>query len=185
MFFYVLVTPALLFLFWVAYKTKQIRKHDQVLYRFCHIRRNAIALIHTNLHDFNDKDYATTRNLLDHVSLMIHEYEACKTSVFNFRKFVNSMKYYRDKTREADKMDVPENKGIANLHLEYRKAVVKAFFAYTPWIKSEIMVRFAIAIFKILGRIGKKRILDKSIYYLNWACEEAKAMRKNNHCAHA
>lgn len=182
--FFILIVPSSLLLLFMLVRLNKIKKHDLVLYRFCQIRRDAIALVDNRQDELTKKEYASVRSILDCTSVMIHEYEACKSAIFNFRKFLSFLKHYREKAQEADRVKIPNDQQIIDLHHKYRYALAMAFLAYTPYIRSELLIRVLIAIFVLLGKLGVKS-LKSGVNYLTWAGEELRKMHDDDRLAHA
>lgn len=184
MVFYVLMVPSFAFLGYMAFQARKTRKHDEVLFRFCQIRRNAIELIASRHQELSKEQYSSVRRLLDHASIMIHDFDKCKSLIFNYRRFVKALKFYRGKVQEADQISVPNDADIVNLHKHYRYALWQAFLAYTPFIKTEFSIKMMIKLFALLSRLGNHK-LQSALSYLTWAGERSKQMHNQNGWQHA
>jgi hypothetical protein len=176
---YILIVPSLVFALYMIVVFRKKKKHDDILYRFCQVRRDAIAMIDRRNVELSRKQYASIRNILESVNAMIHNYEQCKTTVFNFRKFVRFLKFYRDAARQAESIHIPNDPEIIAFHHQYKTAIIEAFLAYTPLIKSEICVKLLVALFVFLAKAGLKS-LNGGATYLIWLNNEI----KNSHDGH-
>lgn len=184
MLFYILIVPSTLFVLYMVIVFRKMKKHDEILFRFCQVRRDAISLIDRRNFELNRKQYASVRDLLESVNAMIHDFEKCKTTVFNFRKFVRFLKFYRDAAIQAEKIHIPNDPEIIALHHQYKTAIFFAFLAYTPLIKSELCAKFLVTIFVFLAKAGVKS-LNGGANYLKWLIEENKRENGPHGLAHA
>ena len=128
---------------------RRLKKHDKVLYRFCQLRRETMSIIREANFDLKPEDYAVLRALVEKTSDTIHDFNNCKVSLFNVRKL--SEQVSRAKMIEA--LDV-ENPQIQKLCLGYTLAMLRAFFTFTPFIKSELGLRVAPYLLRALASLG-------------------------------
>ena len=111
--------------------------------------------------------------------MMIHNFEKCKTTVFNFRKFVLFLKFYRDAARQAESIHIPNDPEIIAFHYQYKSAIIGAFLAYTPFIRSEICVKLMVKLFMLLAKAGLKP-LNGGANYLIWLSNEIRNSPKGH-----
>jgi len=171
--FYLLILPSLALSVWMISKLLGIRKHDKVLYAFCQIRRDAITLIDKRELSFERVGYHSVRNLLNSLNIMIHNYEGCKVHVFNVRRLFALLKDYKHLSRQAEKIIIPEDAEIVDLHQRFRRAMIGAFFAYTPFIRSEITAWVFFQLFTFLAKTGASS-MRMAAENLHWLIEEMK-----------
>ena len=181
--FYTCLLPVLALSLFMIFKLRRMQKHDVVLYQFCQIRRDAIKLIDERGTQFSRAGYHSTRHLLDNLSVMIRNYDGCKANVFNIRRLIQALKDYRHSSRQVEKIQIPNDLQIMELHSRFRHAMLEAFLAYTPWIKSEICAWILLSILRFFARAGNKTI-ESAGNYLAWLREEMKDTEKHNrpHC---
>ncbi|HKV42152.1 MAG TPA: hypothetical protein VJX67_23310, partial [Blastocatellia bacterium] len=137
MIFYIVMGPALIGSAVMAWHLRLMGRHDRVLYRFCEIRREIMNLIRDNAFEMDRTDYYAFRDLLEVVSFTIHDYNACKIHSFNFRRF---REWLKDAKQLGGKIET-QNRRVLDLRAKYSWAMLDAFFAYTPFLKSEIAVK--------------------------------------------
>jgi hypothetical protein len=179
--FYLLVLPSLAMSILVLFNLLSLKKHDVVLFRFCQIRRDAIKLIAARGAGFDRTSYHSIRNLLECLNVMTHNYEGCKTHIFNIRRLEQTFKHYKHTTRQVDKIQIPDDAEIVMLHKRFRYAMLEAFLVYTPLIRSEILARLLLNVIKLFSLMGIKSLASAG-NYLSWLIEEMK--NTNNHSNH-
>lgn len=171
--FWVLVIPSLSLSLYIGISLLNVRKHDKVLYNFCQIRRDAIAIIDQRGLNFDRVCYHSLRNLIHSLNLVIHEYEGCKVHIFNVRRLLALLKSYKHITHQVDKIVPSRDAEILEIHARFRGAMIRAFLAYTPLIRSEIA---AFVLFKLLSFLADRGVksLRSASSYLGWLVEEMK-----------
>lgn len=177
--FYILVLPSLALSVTMIFYLLRLKKHDLVLYSFCQIRRDAIALIDKRGLETNRAAYHSLRNLLNGLNAMVHDYEGCKKQIFNLRKLVALLKDYKQMSRQVEKIKIPDDPEIANLHLRFRRAIVRAFLAYTPLIKSEIAAWLFFKLVSFFADCGIKS-LKRVAENLRWLVDEISNTQDNH-----
>jgi hypothetical protein len=176
--FYLLILPTLALSVMMICNFLSMRKHDKVLYVFCQIRRDIILLVDQRGLEFERVGYHSVRNLLNSINIMIHNYEGCKVQLFNIRRLMALLKNYKHITRQAEKIVIPDDAEIIVLHKRFRRAMVCAFFAYTPFIRSEITAWVFFKLFTFLAKTGAKS-MKTAADNLCWLVEEVK--NSHNH----
>lgn len=140
--FYILMIPVTLYLIYQIYSAYQTKKHDVYLYQFCELRRQALNLLWLEHDTLSREDYIALRRLIGALNMAISSYSH-KTIMFNFRKFIRFLKsiQHLDKKVEAD---VTEHEKINALIKKVEYSVLCSFLAFTPFIKSELLIKLAI-----------------------------------------
>ena len=95
-------------------------------------------------------DFESVCGLLRAVDFAVDNYNEHKTVMFNFRAIAEDLKKYRQTSDTTP--PVPNNDEIKKFYDRFHKLLVMAFFAYTPLIRSELLVR----VFAKAYRAGKK-----------------------------
>jgi hypothetical protein len=157
MLFYALITPPLLASIYMLFYLRRLKKHDKVLYRFCQLRRDAMSKIRESNFDLKFEDYVALRQLLDRTSETVHEFNNCKVSLFNIRNY--SVQVHRAKSLEETSVQrAPE---VQELTSRYALAMLVAFFTFTPFIKSELVLRGLPFVLKVLASISGNYLKSK------------------------
>lgn len=151
--FYLLMVPLLLVLFCMILYLRKLKKHDIVLYRFCQLRRNTISMIAENKLTLSKEEYSSLRTLITILNSTIHNYNECKTAVFDIRNLFKHFRELKKSTNEIENLQLPDNKDIKELYFQFLFSMFYAFFAYTPFLKSEIVLTIITYAF---GRISVK-----------------------------
>jgi len=178
--FYVLILPSLALSVWTLLKLRNLKKHDIVLFRFCQIRRDIMKLIDTRGVNLDRTGYHSVRNMLECLNSMTHNYEGFKVHIFNVRRLERILKSYKHATRQIDKIQVPSDAEIVELHKKFRYAMLEAFLVYTPLIRSEIMARLLLKLLMLLSHAGIKS-LARFGNYLAWLIDEMAEINSHNH----
>lgn len=138
------------------HRQKEMYKHDRVLFPFCQLRRNVIRFLHENVVEKQDavskEERESVRRLLDIIDLTIGNYNENKTVMFNLRTVMKNLKTYRSASEAS--LQVPDHPRIKEFHSEFRLLLVKAFFAYTPLIKSEFKLYLVVWVYRAVKREG-------------------------------
>lgn len=172
--FYVTVVPSTLLLLVMLFDLRKTTKHDKVLYRFCQIRRDITTMMFTDGSNLSKSDYRVLRTTLDVTSSAIHNFNHYKTTLFNFRWFMERLKEYRKNASKIDRL-ATSNERINNLKKNLALAMFCAFLSYTPLIRSQLLVELFLAVLSFMIKIGFKSFnLTKGIEYLSWLKEEFK-----------
>ncbi|WP_424947241.1 hypothetical protein [Candidatus Spongiihabitans sp.] len=141
---------------------RRVAKHDRVLFPLCQLRRDIMRFLreHTpnESNALSRKEYESILRLLDAVSTMIHHYNRHKTVMFNFRKAVKFSKEYRHVRNQAPPIDMTGNDEIRKFHHQFLGLLARAFLAYTPLFRFEVLLRVFVAAY----RAGKAHAQDAS-----------------------
>jgi len=158
--FYVLMTAALLSTFWMILRMRKVKRHDEVLYRFCELRRDAMKTLRdkSSIEAMTRQEYIVLRKLLETLNVIIEAYKTHKTVIFNLRTLVRVLSEYKRYNKKAESIEKTKHEGIEFLRIGIMKALLHGFLAYTPFIKSEVVVRVVLAILGLLAQSGVKKL---------------------------
>lgn len=130
---------------------KKHEKHDRVLFRFCQIRRDLMK----DLRDRYDttlsrQEWQAANFLLEILNGVIQHYHSHKTTMFNLRKvrlmIKSDLQRYQDTQQKikARLSEVPKNTKVYELYGDFSRASLQSFFTYTPFIRTEILLRLLV-----------------------------------------
>lgn len=175
MYFYILICLSLILSLIMSFIFRKMKCHDKILFQFCQIRRDIIALLSEKENILTKNQYMAVRETLRVLNMVIHSYNHIKGTVFNYRKFEKQMKNFRDNTMKIKSILETDDHQITALQNKLRKALFLAFLTYTPFLGSEICCRILLELFKILAKTGIKK-LESGARYLVWVMEEKNAL---------
>lgn len=158
--FVILTTILAVFTAVARYNLWLHERHDCVLFAFSRMQSAISQELHSHYDIFfrhhetgkgprgvlSPEEIAAAKflpRLLDDISL---HYDRHKTTMFNLRKMrrmiEQDLKQYREVEREvqARLQSVPPGR-VADLYAEFSQAAAKAFVAYTPFIRAEVILR--------------------------------------------
>ena len=131
----------------VSLRLREVKRRDVVLFRFCEIRRRLVAFIYRR--DISGamgrEEYLIARRLLVMLNAIVSEYDHRRARMFNFREFLRE---YEKISGELSSFEPPENPELRALYEDAARALVLAFFAYTPFLLPEAALRLGAAFFK-------------------------------------
>ena len=150
----VLLLALILHGLFVSLRLREVKRRDVVLFRFCEIRRRLVA--HIFRRDISGAmsrgEYLAARRLLASLNAIVAEYGRRRARMFNFREFSRFLRDYAKASGELAAAGVPENPELRALREECARALVLAFFAHTPFLRSEaaliLALRLGAAFFK-------------------------------------
>ena len=158
-----------------------LKKHDDVLFRFCETRRKIMKILRDRGFELPKEDYLVLRDLLDAVNMTIHNYDYCKTSVLNFRKLKKRASELKKEDEAVKRLDDVKDKEIRQVIKSFRWAMICAFFAYTPLIKSSFIIYLLARILKGLSFAGLEG-LRQAASFLFWLNGEVVSLHQQpNH----
>jgi len=143
--FYLLILPISCFFLFQVYQLREMKKHDEHLFRFCELRRDSIDLLSNEYETSSRNDYVALRKLIEALNNTIHNYKSHKTVIFNFRLFARYLREFKSLEEKADEIST-NNQDLLNLICRMQVSVFEAFLAYTPFFKSEIIVSITIRV---------------------------------------
>lgn len=157
MFFYLLIVPSFAIILVTMFELVHIQKHDRILYSYCQLRRNILAFLRSDGLKLSEYEYQLTNKMLEFVGITIHDFNMFKKEVFNFRKAKKLLKASVRAHHHKDIFVETENKNISRLQNQFRYCIIISMFAYTPFIMSELAVRFIYSVGKVLAKAGLQR----------------------------
>lgn len=143
------------FLVYQVINLRELRKHDEHLFRFCELRRDAISLLYNERETLSRNDYIALRKILKTLNLTINNYRTHKTVTFNLRRFLAYVKELRSLDHDTGKIST-NNKDIINLNYRMHHVVCLAFLAYTPFLRSEVLASIVIKVLNACVEMGIK-----------------------------
>ena len=147
-----------LFLMYQIYVYSELKKHDKYLFKFCQIRRDAMKLLRDGYEDLSKEDYVALSGLLKVLNTSIRHYNMYKTILFNFRFYLAFFKAMKASNRKIESMPTCNNPKVNELYSRTRYAILEAFFAYTPFLKSEIVLNISYGLLKAFARSGMESV---------------------------
>ena len=154
--FYLLFVPVFVLMFFELRYLLGLRKHDRVLFPFCNIRRELMTLLRDHHQDLSVEDYLYARNMLNALSHTVSIYRDHKSRFFNFRAFLRFLRAYQSSADEIAKIPRTKHPQLQAMEQQLNWAMFRGFMAYTPFLRSEIVVRVLLAIMTFLGNLGVK-----------------------------
>lgn len=148
------IIPVSMFLLYQGIQIRRIARDDRHLYRFCQLRREVIDLIYSDYQDLSRTEYLAARRLLRVLNITIRNYRDHKTVIFDFRRLIKYYEQHKDIEREAKYINT-NNEKILVLVDRTEGALVRAFIAYTPFLKHEFAMK---AMFGYLRAFGGKQV---------------------------
>ena len=142
---------------------REIARHDGVLFRFCEIRRRVVRLLFDRHleNGLSARDRCDGIRLLNLLNQVIGDYGERKAVMFNFRRFVRAIEEYEKTAGELRMPRPPQDREIADLYEQASVSILLGFLAYTPLIRSELLLRlfgfFARAVLRRALPIGVDR----------------------------
>ena len=172
--FYIFTVPVVLASLYMLLCLRGLSKHDRVLYAFCDVRRDTMSILRQYAHDLSKEDYIALRDIERATSATIHDYNLHKIYLFNFRKF-------RAALRRIEGLGLEPNHGhalkheIVRLKNSYSRALLFAFFTFTPFLKSEVVLRAVHSVLSALARLGVARVTSV-LNTLSWVEIQKRAL---------
>jgi hypothetical protein len=152
------MVPILFMTLVMARRLLLLKKHDEVLYRFCEQRRRAMAILRRDNSNMTGNDYTSLRDLVCLLNTAIHKYNEHKRVIFNLRKFRAYFQDFRNSLNEMQSIRPTPNPEVVELYDLFNKSLVQAFCAYTPFLRSELVLVFMIYILRTLAKISGARV---------------------------
>ncbi len=153
----ILLFSLVLWLILETYRMHELKKHDENLFEFCAVRRDAMKLLRDNYDTLTKKEYIHLYKVIASDSGTIHAYNDYKTILFDFRRFTAFIKATKRMSRNAESLlekAASDNSKIIAIEERYLIAVLKSFFAFTPFLTTEIILKvfYALASVKLLSK---------------------------------
>ena len=169
--FYLILSPVLLLSIFMIIKLRALKKHDDVLFRFCQLRRDMMKYLRSKTTKIPREDYVEIRKLLDLLNSTIHNYEDHKQGLFRIEKFFAETKTVYKSVKKAKSKEIKNNAKVKGFYHEYGKIMLIAFLTYSPFLKSKIIIFLLIKLSSLLafasGRYFNK-YFERSISFLEW-----------------
>ena len=123
-------------------------RHERILSPFEKIRSNLLGVILAPHDEYSPREDAAARFLITTINGVIRHYHPHKTTIFNLRDvrrtIEKDLRRYR-KTQEmvrSQMADLPEDSKVREAFADFAVATIDAFIANTPFIRSEIILRW-------------------------------------------
>ncbi|MFL6283259.1 MAG: hypothetical protein ACJ74Q_08985 [Pyrinomonadaceae bacterium] len=176
--FFIIMVPPIVGSVYMIWHLRRLKKHDHVLFKFCQTRRDVMTLLREENYDLRRPDYLALRYLAVFSSGMIHHFNDLKKSRFNARKFVEEVRRAKLIDKKIKKKAIKDER-IGALYHQFERAHIAAFFAFTPFFTSEIVLRLLPFFVQLLAKVGlwyfrhnARRITDA----VSWVQEEKRAL---------
>ena len=170
-----LVIFILFTLFEVIY-LKRIQKHDRYIFEFCDLRRDMITYLYEERNDLSRADYVQLREILKTNNVTIHKYKDNKHTMFNFRRFIDRLRVIENKKSRtvSESQVLPE---VKEFQVRLVHIVFNAFLAYTPFLKSEVIIKVLYFITSKAVRAGVESLVpyERDLEFIRNIGKEHKA----------
>lgn len=136
------------------FKIKRCAKHDKYLYKFCQLRRDIISYLRIN-HDIISKtEYLAIKQVLDLLNKTINLYSKNEAqNLFNIRKFAFFVKETKALSDSSKKFVECNNEVIKSFRNKLGSNIIDAFFAYTPFIFTEIFLKILYRVIRFFVKV--------------------------------
>lgn len=142
---------------------RRVSKHDRVLFPLCQLRRDLMRFLRVNAtankNALSTAEYDSIARLSDTLDLAIHDYNKHKTMMFNLRNLMKLIKAHKKTLKKAKPIDLTDNPEIQTFHSRFIRCLAEAFIAYTPLIRSELVLRM----FMWTSRAVSKRVRQEAL----------------------
>ena len=141
---------------------RRVNKHDRVLFPLCQLRRDVLSFLYTNTFTrqstLSPAEYDSLIKLSNMLDSAIHNYNEHKTVMFNLRKLMSHLKKYRHTMKQTKLPELPDNPEIQAFHARFVQCLAQAFIAYTPLIRSEIVLQVTILACRVVYYVGYRTV---------------------------
>lgn len=158
MFFYLLVLPVIGLMLVTISHLRGRRKHDVVLYRFCQIRRELMAFLRAEGTQLSAGDYRFALRFVSALHGTIHNYKDHKEGMFNFRLFLLFLKRFSESVDELRRIPTSDLPRLQELRYRYGNAMLRGFVVFTPFFRSEMVLRLLSAMARVGGKYFAGRV---------------------------
>lgn len=137
----------------------QLRRDDIVKFGYCELQRNAVLFLSTPEGAALDRnDYAFMRWMLTVNALTVEQFNTIKSS-FNLSGTLKSLRFFDNEVvKPAHRLDDVTNQKVHVLYHSMISHTVSAFAAYTPFLKSRVLLRLCLSAAELLAVLGAKRV---------------------------
>jgi hypothetical protein len=111
-----------------------------------------------NYDDISREDYIYARTMVQAMNQTVSLYRDHRHRFFNYREFLRFVRAYGSATEEISKIPRTKNEDLRRIERDFNRVIVGGFFAYTPFLRSEIAGRVVLAVFAFLARLGVKAV---------------------------
>ena len=158
LFFSLMILPFACFMLACAISVKKHAKHDRVLFAFSRLQSAVTKemLARFDSDELTRQEFESMRFLSTMLDNITAHYNRHKTTMFNLRKMrhiiAQDLQHYEDIRQQmrVRLAEVPADTKIVALYDDFSRAATDAFLAYTPFIRTEIILRL------LLGDIATK-----------------------------
>lgn len=157
-FVYLAVVPSLLICAVELVRLYQLRKHDVVLYRFCEIRRDMMTLLRDRGTELSPQDYHALRIFLKALNTLIQRYSDDRSSMLNLRTLARWAKKNAKLIKSTTDIPKSSDREIQALQARMTVAIALGFFAYTRFLRSEILLSVLHHIARLIAQIGTQAV---------------------------
>ena len=158
----VILAPTIIFLMVALVKSRREHRHELVLYEFCEIRRDAMAMLRVHGDTMEEKEFGKVRRLVEVLSDVIHHYDEYKWGIFNLRKVLFNTERVKGAIQWLNNQP-GTNEDIQKLNKRLVYAMAKAFIVHTPFF-TEFVLRVIAGLLKRIGvqkyHNGMRRLAD-------------------------
>ena len=130
------------FFFFSWKQLREVARHDGVLFPFCQLRRDVMMLLrqyYTDEISLSREEIQALMELSKVLDKTISNYNRHKTEMFNLRKVIAYIKKYPRVLEQVKPLELPDSPKIRKLHVQFVVLSAKAFLAYTPLIRSQLV----------------------------------------------
>jgi len=175
--FFIIVVPPLIGSVAMIWHLHALKKHDSVLFKFCETRRNLMSFLRQENYNLKRQDYMALRQLGNWTDKAIHYYNDGKKSMFNARRLAYEIKIMKQVDKKIKKRII-QSEEVGALYRQFGSALFSAFWAFTPFLRSEIVITLAFPILRLLARHGTRHLkakMTRLLENISWVSNEKQA----------
>lgn len=167
MMLYLLLIPLLVLQLHTWWYLRITRQNDRVLFQFCDFRRELMTFLRTDqAYDLNLASYNQFRMLLETTNLTVHHFRRLRPT-FNFRRTWKALRAMAGQMNEQESQII--NSSVMHPQIDYFAHRMlacwgTAFFAYTPFLRHEMLLALLhhiAGLFKKAGVARMARLLEE------------------------
>jgi hypothetical protein len=180
---YLMLVPTMIGLLWMIRVLRKMEKHDRVLFPICQDRRDLMSFIRQSYDadTLTREDYLYARWMLDALNNTVALYNDHKARLFNFRAYLRFLKKYLESSQELKSMPRTENHQLREIEKKISADLSRGFISYTPFLRSEVLVRVLIFLLSALAHLGLKKLatqIEETKQMAALAREQAAALNR-------